>query len=168
MPTVSEEPGGAGAARPQVTRESLHAVIRPRRGRRVAIGIAVAETLVFSVPALLMPGSGPGAFHWGDRAGIIGLALLIAAFLYRFAQVRAVPREDGMSVHNLVRTTQLEWAQIVAVRFGGGNPWVLLDLDDGETLPVMAIQRADGAFGEAEARRLATLLALHTQTPRNT
>ena len=67
-------------------------------------------------------------------------------------------------MHNLIRTTRLEWAQIVAVRLGGGNPWVSLDLDDGETLAVMGIQRADGERGQAEAKRLATLVALHSRT----
>ena len=64
------------------------------------------------------------------------------------------------------RDRELAWAQVVAVRFGGGDPWVTLDLDDGEVLAVMAIQRADGARGEAEARRLATLVAAHTRDRR--
>ena len=33
-----------------------------------------------------------------------------------------------------------------------------LDLDDGDTLAVMAIQRADAEFGRAEAGRLAALV----------
>jgi hypothetical protein len=44
---------------------------------------------------------------------------------------------------------------------------VQLDLADGDTLAVMGIQRADGAFAESEARRLATLVALHTTTQRD-
>jgi hypothetical protein len=61
----------------------------------------------------------------------------------------------------------LSWAQIVSVRFGGGNPWALLDLDDGETMPVMGIQRSDGARAVAESRRLATLVEFHSRTDRN-
>ncbi len=38
----------------------------------------------------------------------------------------------------------LEWAQIVTVNLRSGDPWVLLDLDDGSTLSVMGIQPADG------------------------
>ena len=70
-------------------------------------------------------------------------------------------------MRNVVYTTRLEWAQIVAVRFGGGDPWVTLDLDDGEVLAVMAIQRADGDRGRAEARRLATLVAERSATARD-
>jgi hypothetical protein len=61
-------------------------------------------------------------------------------------------------VRNLVITRRLEWAQIVSVEFGGGAPWVSLDLDDLDTVAVMAIQKADGAFGEQEASRLVALV----------
>jgi len=44
---------------------------------------------------------------------------------------------------------------------------VMLDLSDGDVLAVMAIQRADGAYAQAEARRLATLVAAGTGTPRD-
>ena len=51
--------------------------------------------------------------------------------------------------------------------FGGGEPWVTLDLADGDTLAVMAIQRADGEDAVAEARRLATLVDVHSRTDRD-
>ena len=40
--------------------------------------------------------------------------------------------------------TRLEWAQIVRVNLRPGDPWALLDLDSGETLPVMGIQTSNG------------------------
>ena len=166
MSTVSDGEGRPEGAR--VTRESLHAPFRPFRARAVSRVIATVELLVVGVPALLINRSGPGAFSWTDRLSIFALGLVIAAFIFRFSFLSAIPSESGLVVHNLVQTTRLEWAQIVSVRFGGGNPWVLLDLDDGDTLAVMAVQRADAARGEAEAQRLATLVALHSQTPRNT
>jgi hypothetical protein len=43
----------------------------------------------------------------------------------------------------------------------------MLDLSDGDVLAVMAIQRADGARALAEARRLATLVAVGSRTPRD-
>ena len=53
------------------------------------------------------------------------------------------------------------------MRLGDGDPWVMLDLSDGDVLAVMAIQRADGAYAVAEARRLATLVAAGSRTPRD-
>jgi PH (Pleckstrin Homology) domain-containing protein len=87
--------------------------------------------------------------------------------LWRFARLAAIPADDALVVRNLSGDRRLEWAEIVTVRFGGGEPWVTLDLADGETLAVMAIQRADGADAVAEARRLATLVDLHSRTERD-
>jgi hypothetical protein len=168
MPAVNDDErssqDGDGESRGRVTRETLHAPFRPVRTRAVSRAAAIVEMVVVGVPALLVARSGPGRFDWADRLSIIALGAVIAAFIFRFSLLSAIPSEQGLVVHNLVRTTRLEWAQVVSVRFGGGNPWALLDLDDGETMPVMAVQRADGTLGEAEAQRLATLVALHSQT----
>jgi hypothetical protein len=52
----------------------------------------------------------------------------------------------------------VDWRSITDISFSGGDPWVSLELDDGDRLAVMAIQRADGEFGRAEAGRLAALV----------
>lgn len=137
---------------------------RPFRARRVAIGFAVAQAAVLLALAVLAPGNGPIPWRWYDRLGMVLLAVVIAYVLLLFARLRATPGPDGLVVRNVVHVTRLQWPQIVNVRFGGGDPWATLDLDDGEVLAVMAIQRADGERGVAEARRLATLVAAHTRT----
>ncbi len=78
--------------------------------------------------------------------------------------MRADPSPNGLVVRNVVRREELSWAQIVAVRFGDAEPWVTLDLSDGDTVAVMAIQRADGARAMAEARRLAGLVEQNSRT----
>lgn len=159
-----------GDGEPDVDRDrldALYAPLRPRRGRRVGYAAAAGILLVLGGPAVFVARTGPGAWTWVDRSGIIAVALLIAWGLTRLAGVSAVPGPSGLRVRNLLLTRELEWTQIVAVRFGGGGPWVVLDLSDGDVLAVMAVQRADGAFGQAEARRLATLVALHSRTSRN-
>ncbi len=135
---------------------------RPVRGRRTAVGFAVAQAVVIVGIGLVVPGAGPI-----DYLGFVVVAALIGAVLLRFAQLRADPTPDGLVVHNIVRREERSWAQIVAVRFGDGDPWVLLDLSDGETLAVMAIQRADGARALAEARRLSGLVAANSRTRRD-
>jgi hypothetical protein len=89
--------------------------------------------------------------------------LAVAAGLWRFASIRAVPSHAGLQIRNLVTTRTLVWAQIMSMQFGGGAPWVTLDLDDTDTVAVMAIQKADGAFGQAEAARLAALVQVHSR-----
>jgi len=154
--------------RPTPDRSALHAAFRPHRARRVALALAVAQFAVLTAVALAMPGSGYGAFHWQDRLGVVAVAGVVGFVLWRLSNVHALVSETGLTVQNLVSSTRLDWAQIVAVRFGGGNPWLILDLDDGDTLPVMAVQRADGPAAQEQARRLATLVALHSRTDRDT
>ena len=145
-------------------RRRLHEPFRPRRGRRVATVVGIGAGLLFLGVALVAPGSGPGAFSPVDRIGIIVVGATIGWFLSRWALVVALPSESGLTVRNLFNQRHLEWPEVVAVRFGGGGPWATLDLADGESLPVLAIQRADGLWAGEEVGRLATLVARHSPT----
>jgi hypothetical protein len=141
-----------------------YAVFRPRRGRRVGLTMAVLSLVIFTVGALSLPRVDPLVGGWGpiDRLMLIAVGVAVAAFLWRFASIRAVPSTRGLVIRNLVTTRALEWAQIVSVQFGGGAPWVSVDLDDTDSVAVMAIQKADGAFGRAEAARLSALVQVHS------
>ncbi len=161
MSAEGERRGSPGRRDPALERARLHAPLVPRRSRAVGLGVAAGEVVVLTVLALVLPGEGIGGFRWYDRLGIVLVALAVAGVLWVFGTVRAVPSEQGLLVRNLTTRRRLEWAEIVQVQFGGGGPWAVLDLSDGSTLPVMAIQRADGAHGQRLARRLATLVALH-------
>ncbi|MDR7380651.1 PH domain-containing protein [Promicromonospora iranensis] len=94
-----------------------------------------------------------------NRVAMIIFGLLGAVIAWRFGAVRAVPDPAGLTVINYVKRRRLAWAEIVAVRFGPNDPWVHLDLADGDVLAVMGIQRADGEHGMTEARRLVALIA---------
>jgi Bacterial PH domain len=136
---------------------------RPVRARRVAWAVALLSVVVMTTIALALPVAVP----WFDRGAFIATGLLMAWFTSRQATVRAVPSSSGLEVRNLFLSRRLEWPEIVTVRFGPDRPWVQLDLADGDTLSVMAIQRSDGAFAEKEARRLATLVAVGSRTERD-
>ena len=160
MPRAS----GAASATPDP-----YAVFRPRRGRRVALTMAVLSMLIFVSGAISLPRVDPLFGGWGvpDRLLLVGCGAAVSALLWRYATIRAVPSTQGLVIRNLLTTRTLEWAQIVGVLFGGGAPWVSVDLDDTDTVAVMAIQKADGAFGQAEAARLAALVQVHSR-PRPT
>jgi Bacterial PH domain len=142
--------------------ERTWAPFRPVRGRHTALGFAIAQAVVLVVLAAALPGAG-----WLDRIGFVAVAAAVGAVLLRFARLRADPTPTGLVVRNLVRREELRWEQILSVRFGDGDPWVMLDLSDGDVLAVMAIQRADGERALAEARRLATLVAAGSPTARD-
>jgi Bacterial PH domain len=161
------EPGADGRAADGDPHARLHAEFRPVRGRRTATAIGIAQAVVLVYTAFAMSSVGSDAAHWWDRLGVLLVSAAVGAMLWRFARLAAIAQAGGLMVRNLSADRHLAWAEIVAVRFGGGNPWVTLDLADGETLAVMAIQRADGPRAEAEARRLATLVELHSRTDRD-
>ena len=139
---------------------------RSRRGRLVATVMAVLSLVVFGAVAVLLP-SNAGLTTWqpADRVLVGGIGVVIALVCWRYATIRAVPSLDGLLVRNLVATRTVAWSQVIDVEFGGGAPWVTLELDDTDTLAVMAIQRADGASSRAEAQRLADLVGASRQRP---
>jgi len=146
-----------------------YAVFRPRRGRRVAAAMSALSVVIFAGGAWLMPSADPSQGGWSlsDRLILTCCGLAVAAALWRFASIRAVPSTQGLVIRNLITTRTLAWAQIIRVQFGGGAPWVSVDLDDTDTVAVMAIQRADGDLGQAEAARLSALVQVHSR-PRPT
>ncbi|GAA2478293.1 PH domain-containing protein [Terrabacter carboxydivorans] len=134
------------------------APFRPRRGRTVALGVVWASLVVFGVIAVVMPTQVDGRWGIGDRLMFFGLGVAVALIAWRYASIVAVPSRAGLVVRNLVLTRTLAWPEIVGIQFGGGEPWVTLDLEDGDSVAVMAIQKADGAVSGREASRLAALI----------
>ncbi len=113
----------------------------------------VAGTLFVGFTAV-----GPGAGGAASRLAFTGLAVAAGVLAWRLGGVFARPSQHELVVRNVIRTQRLEWPQIVGVRLMLDDPWVVLDLSDGTTLAVMAIQRSDGQRGMREASRLATLV----------
>jgi hypothetical protein len=134
------------------------APFRPRRGRAVALGVVWGSLLVFGLIAVIMPEQAGGGWGLADRLMFFGLGVLVALVAWRYAAIVAVPSREGLVVRNLVVTRTLEWPEIVGIQFGGGEPWVSLDLEDGDTVAIMAIQKADGEVSSREASRLAALI----------
>lgn len=123
-------------------------------------GRVVIVVLVLSGFALLVTSPG-SAGPWYDPLNTGAIVLLVALcvlLVLRHATVFALVDVQGLRVRNLVHTTTLRWDEVEGVRFGSGEPWVTLDLVDGRTLAVMAIQSADGAYAHREAQRLASLI----------
>lgn len=138
--------------------QTPYAPFRPRAARLVAVVLLVvslggATLIVIRLAAL----GGDFARQIGP---VIAVALLAAVLLWRILAVRAVPDGEGLRIHNLIRRRDVAWAQIVLVHLGE-RPWVQLDLSDGATVAVMAIQRADGEYSQVQASRLAALVAAH-------
>lgn len=141
------DPGPAGPLAP----------FRPRRGRVVALAVVWTSLLIFGTIAVIMPDQ-DGRWGPADRLMLFAVGVVIAALAWRYASIVAVPSRSGLTIRNLLLTRTLEWPEVVGIQFGGGEPWVTLDLLDGDTLAVMAIQKADGEVADREASRLAALV----------
>lgn len=134
------------------------APFRPRRGRFVAQIAMWGSLIVFGGIAVLIPAQALGGWNFADRLMFFGLGVVVAALAWRYMAISALPSRRQLVVRNLVVSRTVEWAEIVGVQFGGGEPWVTLDLVDGDTLAVMAIQKADGPVAQQQASRLAALV----------
>jgi hypothetical protein len=140
---------------------------RPRRARIVAFAIAVVVMVVLVVVAILLPSGGGRPFGLFDRIGIVAVGAVVAGFLVRQGSVRLIADEHGLDVVNLFRRRRLEWAEVLGVSLRPGDPWLLLDLSDGETLAAMGIQASDGPAAAVAAREVAALVADRSRTPRD-
>ena len=149
----------SGDAEAAATDAAAFAPFRPRRGRMVARALQWVVLALFGVVALVLPAiAGGAAWDVSDRIMLFSIGVMIAWVAHRYASIVAVPSRDGLVVRNLVLTRTLTWPEVVGLQFGGGAPWVSLDLADSDTLAVMAIQKADGDLAVREASRLAALV----------
>lgn len=98
------------------------------------------------------------SFQLGGRLGLLVIGLLIALFCHLEASVRVVARPHVLEVRNLMRTRTFEWPEVLGISFPMGDPWAHLDLADGRTHPLHAIQRYDGERAISAAHRLLHLV----------
>lgn len=128
-------------------------VLRPRMVRVVGYATGLITLAGVTFWAVVIPG-----FSWYGRAGLVVFALLGLLLCHLEARVRLEAGPDRLRVVNHLSTRELDWAEIIQVSYPMGDPWAHLDLADGSTLPLMALQRSDGRRSVAGARRLAALV----------
>lgn len=102
-------------------------------------------------------------WHLYDILWVNAVGLLIGYITYRAGSIRALPSEDGLEVHNVFSTRFFEWNQILTASLPLTSPWVVMDLSDGTTHSVMAIQHSDGDHARKAVTRLRTLIETQTK-----
>ncbi|MDX3239318.1 PH domain-containing protein [Streptomyces sp. ME03-5709C] len=133
----------------------LPVTFRPTRTRAVLLGLGAGLLAAFVVIAVMLPSDGARPWHTADRFWIVFTGLLVAGVLALLSRPKVVADSDGVTVVNLTTRRRLEWAQILRVNLGPGDPWVHLDLADGTSLAAMGIQPG---IGRARALRDARAL----------
>ncbi|MDQ1629148.1 MAG: hypothetical protein QOI54_2892 [Actinomycetota bacterium] len=142
-------------------------VFRQRRARVVVYACAALLFAALTFIALALPSEGPHPWGTGSRVALVLLALAGVGLLHRLAAVRLVADDDGVTVVNVVGRRRLEWAEIVGVRLSPDDPWLVLDLADGETMSAMGVARSEGQQGQEQALAFARLVNEHSRTARN-
>jgi apolipoprotein N-acyltransferase len=144
----------------------------PWRYRPLGIRLmaAVMGTLLVGALAVIwvaMPASVRAQFNIEQRITLVLIFGAMLVFLYGIARsaIRADP--DGLRIVNIYRARRLEWAQVVHIRLQPGDPWAVLDIDDGTTIKAMAIQGSDGRRARRATEQLRDLVDEHSRTPRD-
>jgi hypothetical protein len=130
----------------------------------VTLAIACFTLVVLGTIALLLPSAGGADLRVADRIGMFCFGVVVASVLVKQALVHATATAEGLHVVNLLRHRHLAWGEILAVTLRRGDPWVTLDLSDGDTIAVMGIQASDGAAAPAAARELAALVRAYSES----
>lgn len=125
----------------------------PRRSRAVAYGVAGVLLVASVVFAVLLP----SRFHLPDRIGVVVFFCGVAYLLHMLGRTRVEADERGVTLVNVFRVHRYEWAELIGVHMGVGEPWPRLDLADGSSIGAMGIQ---GSEKEGARRAISELRAL--------
>lgn len=93
-----------------------------------------------------------------QRVTILSIGMLYVAAGYAIARSRVVASEAGLLVVNGYKRRELEWAEIISIHLPSGAPWATVDLADGTTASLLAIQGSDGDRARDAVRALRALI----------
>jgi hypothetical protein len=136
----------------------------PRRyrpfGARIAAAVAAVVLVAFTAFIWLsLPTSVRDTFGLAERATVVAIYGGVLVILNAMFRTSAHADEDGLTVTNGYVRRRFAWPQIVRLSLSSGRPWALLDLADGSTVSVMAIQGSDGARADRATRDLRQVIA---------
>jgi hypothetical protein len=140
-------------------------VFRPVRARVVVYACAAAVLGTLVGLAVVLPSGGPHPWGTESRLGVVLFGLAVVYLLHRLASVRVEASDRGILVVNVIGRRRLEWAEVVGVRLLRDDPWMLLDLSDGQALAAMGVQKSEGERAQHQAREFARMVQERTQVP---
>lgn len=133
-------------------------VHRPKRVRIVcAIAAACVFVLFTVIGTALTKVGGEGGFKPGDQVAMIGLGVMFALAILAVARPYVTANESGIRVRNIVGGYELPWQAVRKVSFDRGRPWLSLELENDDTVSVLAVQAVDKEHALEAVRRLRSL-----------
>ena len=134
-------------------------VHRPKRVRIVCTVAAVAIFVFFTIIGTALTTVGEGVFKPGDQWAMIGLGVVFGAGIMLISRPRVEADESGVRVRNIIGGYELPWGAVRKVSFDRGRPWLSLELENDDTVSVLAVQAVDK---EHAVRAVKALRALHS------
>jgi hypothetical protein len=137
-------------------------------GVRVAGGILGGMLLALVVVTWLALGDDiRSRFSLFQRTTLVGMGLLGFVAWYALMRSRVSADDHGVTVVNGYRSRAYEWSQVVGVNLRRGAPWAGMDLSDGTSISMLAIQGSDGQRAIRAVRQLRRLVDEHSRTDRD-
>ena len=140
---------------------------RPRKLTRVCWALAVVLFAVFAVLGQALRGGPEGAaqFQLADQIAMTLLGLVVGGSALLLTRPRVVADERGIRFRNVLGFTYLPWEVVSAVRLDDGAPWASLDLQDDDTVALLALQSNDGEATVDAVLGLRRLMAASRDRP---
>ncbi|WP_155370355.1 PH domain-containing protein [Catellatospora vulcania] len=139
--------------------EGQRVSFRPQRTRKVCIVAAVAVLVLFTVIGTALTEVGEGVFRKGDQFAMIGLGVVFALGIMAVARPRVDADADGVRVRNIIGGYELPWGAVRAVNIERNQPWMSLELENDDTVSVLAVQAVDRAYALEAVQALRALRA---------
>ena len=140
----------------------LPARLRPLGVRVAATAMASALTVTVVTIWIAFPPEIRAQFTLFQEGTLLLIGAILFAAGFALARCRLDLDDQGLTVVNGYRTHRFEWSQVVAISLRPGNPWAVLDLSDGTSQPVMAIQGSDGPRAATHLRQVRRVVEAHS------
>jgi hypothetical protein len=140
----------------------LLALPRSYRPFGARIAAAVAATVLVAAAAfiwLALPHTVRATFGVAERATLVAIFAAVVVALNAMFRTSAHADEGGLTVTNGYVKRRFGWPEVIRISLSASRPWALIDLADGSTCSVMAIQGSDGARADRATRELARVIA---------
>ena len=137
-------------------------------GVRIAGSILGGMLLVLVIAVWVAWGADTrSTFTFLQRATLVGLGLLGFVAFYALMRSRVTADRRGLTVVNGYRRREFEWSEVIGINLRRGAPWAGMDLSDGTSISMMAIQGSDGQRAIRAVRQLRDLVEENSRTERD-
>ena len=127
-------------------------------GARIAGTVLGGMLLALCIGVWIAFGADRARFTPFQKLTLVFIGLLAFACWFALMRSRITATSTGLTVVNGFRRRDFEWAEVIGVVLRRGAPWASLDISDGTSVSVLAIQGSDGLRARTAVRDLHRLI----------